>query len=117
MESATDFVKLLCQHKHVIDIFIKEQLYQICISQKHAMDVNLLSLLLARLVEAVLDSPGPPVPPASPLMLEPASEAVGVTGAERLLTFVKALSNLCMNASTSDLFMPNAAAAVRYGTL
>lgn len=76
-----------------------------------------LSLLLARLVEAVLDSPGPPVPPASPLMLEPASEAVGVTGAERLLTFVKALSNLCINASASVLFIPNAAAAVRYGTL
>ncbi|KOC71010.1 hypothetical protein WH47_04996, partial [Habropoda laboriosa] len=75
-----------------------------------------LSLLLARLVEAVLDSPGPPVPPASPLILDPAKDAVGVTGAERLLILVRALSNRCINISTSDLFIPTAAAAVKYGT-
>lgn len=74
-----------------------------------------LSLLLARLVEAVLDSPGPPAPPVSPLILDPARDAVGVTGAECLLTLVKALSNRCMNISTSDLFIPNVAAAVKYG--
>lgn len=75
-----------------------------------------LSLLLARLVEAVLDSPGPPAPPVSPLILDPARDAVGVTGAERLLTLVKALSNRCINTSTSDFFIPKAAAAVKYGT-
>lgn len=77
------------------------------------VDFLKLSLLLARLVEAVLDSPGPPVPPVSPLMLDPAREAVGVAGAERRRTFIKALSRRWTNESTSDLFIPRAAAAVK----
>lgn len=82
-----------------------------------------LSLLLARLLEALLAGSPVELSPFTvlraadrrPLIDANSSIEVGVAGVDLPFSLLIALSNLSMNKSTSDFCMPTVADAVKYG--